>query len=143
MQEMCTVTPSPPAHVRTYPFADGAGAKTKSHLSADSPSPPHKRFSILSRLKSAKQQRPLSRPSNPLLSLAYKIGGEQQARGLVSATRSPGKDDISQGRFEQDFVVLQPVGEGEFSTVWKVRGKRTGEIFAVKRGKAFTGGKDR
>jgi hypothetical protein len=77
------------------------------------------------------------------LSLAYKIGGEQQARGLVSASRSPGKDDISQGRFEQDFVVLQPVGQGEFSTVWKVRGKRTGEIFAVKRGKAFTGGKDR
>lgn len=47
------------------------------------------------------------------------------------------------GRFEQDFVVLEPVGQGEFSTVWKVREKRSGDIFAVKRGKAYCGAKDR
>ncbi len=39
--------------------------------------------------------------------------------------------------------MLAPVGRGEFSTVWKVREKSSGDIFAVKRGKAFSGAKDR
>lgn len=143
-QEQCTVTPEPPTPVQSYPFATTNYTLEKGKP-IDSPSPPHKRFSILSRLK---QQRPLARTSNPFLSLAYKLGGEH-LKPAATTTTSPvalqptAEEKRTGGRFEQDFVVLAPVGRGEFSTVWKVREKSSGDIFAVKRGKAFSGAKDR
>lgn len=46
-------------------------------------------------------------------------------------------------RFEKDYVMLEPIGNGEFSTVWKVKEKKTGQLWAVKRGKPYLGLKDR
>ena len=39
--------------------------------------------------------------------------------------------------------MLEPIGHGEFSTVWKVREKKSGSLWAVKRGKPYKGIKDR
>jgi hypothetical protein len=93
-----------------------------------------------------------------LLSAAYKLG-EQQANMRGSALATPLVDGKSESktarrvstssiggadsRFERDFVLLGPIGVGEFSTVWKVREKRNGNVWAVKRGKPYIGEKDR
>ena len=50
---------------------------------------------------------------------------------------------VPTGRLEKDFVLVQSVGSGEFSKVWKVRGKKDGRLWAVKAGKPYTGLKNR
>ena len=145
-------TPSPPAPIRTYPFANGG------HLQAPpvpSPSPPRRKGTLLQRLQGSKHKT-LRRISNPLLSAAYKLG-EQQAqfgnhmKNLSTDSSKPSKQGRASlsgslpgaTRFEKDYVMLEPIGNGEFSTVWKVKEKKTGQLWAVKRGKPYLGLKDR
>lgn len=46
--------------------------------------------------------------------------------------------------FKHDFVQMGPIGEGGFSVVWKVRARRTGRLYAIKRSKReFRGRRDR
>lgn len=122
---------------------------------ANSPTSPLKKGGFLSRLP---KHRALARVSNPLLSAAYKLG-EQQANLRGAGLLVPGADGKNNAksarrvstssiggadsRFERDFVLLGPIGVGEFSTVWKVREKRNGTVWAVKRGKPYIGEKDR
>ncbi len=47
------------------------------------------------------------------------------------------------GRLERDFVMVESLGQGEFSQVWKVRDKTDGRLWAVKAGKPYTGYKNR
>lgn len=47
------------------------------------------------------------------------------------------------GRFERDFTLVQALGSGEFSCVWKVRSKADGGLWAVKTGRPYTGARNR
>jgi mitosis inhibitor protein kinase SWE1 len=47
------------------------------------------------------------------------------------------------GRYERDFATVQALGQGEFSSVWKVRSKADGTLWAVKKGKPYSGFRDR
>jgi hypothetical protein len=141
-------TPSPKAASgRDYPFESG---KVR-HVS---PSPP-KRKNLFQRWQGTKQKA-LRKISNPLLSTAYRLGESQSQAGstkqsgttdTIRAARRPRSSLISSPggitRFERDFILLEPVGNGEFSTVWKVKEKSTKTIWAVKRGKPYLGKKDR
>ncbi|KAJ9111229.1 hypothetical protein QFC22_006604 [Naganishia vaughanmartiniae] len=152
--EFSTSTPSPPApNARHYPFA--SSSQVPKIEIANSPTSPLKKGGFLSRLP---KNRALARVSNPLLSAAYKLG-EQQANMRAMAFGTPSADSKhklkiarrvstsslggTDSRFERDFVLLGPIGVGEFSTVWKVREKRNGTVWAVKRGKPYVGEKDR
>ena len=151
--DFSTITPSPPVDgARHYPFAPSANL-SKADV-ANSPTSPLKKGGFLSRLP---KHRALARVSNPLLSAAYKLG-EQQANMRGSGLLAPGDSKNTaktarrvstssiggaDSRFERDFVLLGPIGVGEFSTVWKVREKRNGTVWAVKRGKPYIGEKDR
>ncbi|KAJ9104106.1 hypothetical protein QFC19_004090 [Naganishia cerealis] len=152
--DFSTITPSPPApNARHYPFASSSNLP-KIEI-ANSPTSPLKKSGILARLP---KHRALARVSNPLLSAAYKLG-EQQANLRAMTFVTPSADSKhklkiarrvstsslggSDSRFERDFVMLGPIGVGEFSTVWKVREKRNGTVWAVKRGKPYVGEKDR
>jgi hypothetical protein len=121
---------------------------SKPDVSNSSPTSSLQKGSFLSRLPNAKH-RALSRISNPLLSVTFQqhankglsvpaVDGKKTAR-RVSTSSISGADS----RFERDFVLLGPIGVGEFSTVWKVREKRNGTVWAVKRGKPYIGEKDR
>jgi hypothetical protein len=50
---------------------------------------------------------------------------------------------ISSNKLDRDFVLVQGIGAGEFSQVWKVRSRRDGRVSAVKAGKMYTGVKNR
>lgn len=90
-----------------------------------------------------------------MLSAAYKMGEQEHSPSMkrkssmmeIGKSLKSGKTMLSGShgisKFERDFVMLEPIGQGEFSTVWKVRDKRTGGLWAVKRGKPFIGLKDR
>ncbi|KAJ9124636.1 hypothetical protein QFC24_003003 [Naganishia onofrii] len=152
--DFSTITPSPPApNARHYPFASSSNLPRIEI--ANSPTSPLKKGGFLSRLP---KHRALARVSNPLLSAAYKLG-EQQANIRAMAFGTPSADNKhklkiarrvstsslggTDSKFERDFVLLGPIGVGEFSTVWKVREKRDGTVWAVKRGKPYVGEKDR
>lgn len=47
------------------------------------------------------------------------------------------------GKLERDFTLVQALGAGEFSSVWKVRHKGDGKMWAVKTGRPYTGVKNR
>lgn len=51
--------------------------------------------------------------------------------------------DYRRNRLDKDFVLLQSLGAGAFSQVWKVRERKSGEVSAVKAGKPYTGKKNR
>jgi mitosis inhibitor protein kinase SWE1 len=105
----------------------------------------------LQRLQGSKHKT-LRRISNPLLSAAYKLGEQQTQLGNHIKTSiennkvpKPTRPTTPGGasRFEREYVMLEPIGNGEFSTVWKVKERKTGGIWAVKRGKPYLGVKDR
>lgn len=47
------------------------------------------------------------------------------------------------GKLERDFTLVQALGAGEFSNVWKVRHKGDGSLWAVKTGRPYSGVKNR
>jgi mitosis inhibitor protein kinase SWE1 len=51
--------------------------------------------------------------------------------------------EAGMGRYERDFATVQALGQGEFSSVWKVRSKADGTLWAVKKGKPYSGFRDR
>lgn len=71
-----------------------------------------------------------------MLAQAYRA---QAPRPAGSGPVGSGKS----GRLERDFTIVQALGAGEFSQVWKVKEKSTGLLFAVKAGKPYTGYKNR
>lgn len=149
-----TSTPSPPTATHSYPFVNRDLGKKILVPLADSPSPP-KKNNLLSRLHYSGRHKALARISNPLLSAAYKLG-EQQAQRKVNKSMQVGETanrlfaiqrvqspTAPAVLFERDYVPLEPLGQGEFSTVWKVRDKKDHQLYAVKRNKPFIGEKDR
>jgi len=65
---------------------------------------------------------------------------------MLSATYKSQCSSVSQipsNRLATDFVIQQSLGKGEFSQVWSVQEKLTGNIFAVKAGRPYTGVKNR
>lgn len=147
-------TPSPPAPMRIYPFVSRVSKLTQcdpsvhssptasfaSPISKDGQGP---RNNLLRRIQP--RPGPIARASNPLLSAAYKASSVA-TQGCSSAFASPSLKNSAlseQGRLERDFLILGPLGQGEFSDVLKVKEKKTGGMYAVKRGRPFTGAKDR
>lgn len=142
--------------VHSYPFANPNNEARRPQANKDpldSPSPPRKN-TLLSRLQYSGKHKALARISNPLLSAAYKLGEQQASRksgkpalsgGDKATMASPrqASKDLPNVLFERDFTLLEPLGQGEFSTVWKVKDKKDGLMYAVKRNKAFIGEKDR
>ena len=68
-----------------------------------------------------------------MLAAAYKAG-----EAVIGKT-----EVISQNRLDRDFTLVQSLGAGAFSQVWKVRDKKDGQYWAVKAGKPYTGVKNR
>ena len=79
---------------------------------------------------------PVARTSNPMLATSFAAHSSKSSPPTMSAK------DIT-GRLERDFVLVQSLGRGEFSQVWKVRDKKVGRLWAVKAGKSYTGYKNR
>ena len=141
-------TPSPQAPVRTYPFAHGVAKQE----AVPSPSPPRRKSTLLQRLQGSKHKT-LRRISNPLLSAAYKLGEQQVQLGNHIKNLSIENHKVQKpsrpvtpvgvSRFEREYMMLEPIGNGEFSTVWKVKERKSARIWAVKRGKPYLGAKDR
>ncbi|RSH85623.1 hypothetical protein EHS25_003762 [Saitozyma podzolica] len=75
---------------------------------------------------------PVARTSNPMLAASFRAQGVTKNRAVSGAAN----------RLQRDFEVVQSLGAGEFSQVWKVKDKR-GKVFAVKAGKPYTGSKNR
>lgn len=96
------------------------------------------------------QRKPVIRASNPMLAASFKSAAQitTPARGHTSQELSmfTGRPKLgSEGitRLETDFALVENLGSGAFSQVWKVREKKTGKVFAVKAGKPYTGAKNR
>lgn len=96
------------------------------------------------------QRKPVIRASNPMLAASFKSAAQitTPARGHTSQGLSMfvgrpklGGEGIT--RLETDFALVENLGNGAFSQVWKVREKKTGKVFAVKAGKPYTGAKNR
>lgn len=143
-------TPSPPAPMRVYPFAVTPARRSRHPALPSSPTSatsPTEAFGPRNNLLRRIQPRPgpIARASNPLLSAAYKAGAVA-ASGCSGGFASPSLRSPSNGmtgRLERDFVILDVLGRGEFSDVLKVKEKRGGGLWAVKRGRRFAGVKDR
>jgi mitosis inhibitor protein kinase SWE1 len=64
-------------------------------------------------------------------------------RAQEVAASDVGAGESSRNRLDKDFVLLQSLGAGAFSQVWKVRERASGAVWAVKAGKPYTGKKNR
>lgn len=95
---------------------------------------------VTNRLRHLTDQRPLARASNPMLAASYKA---QASSNLVSASKLEDGEGKKLDKFERDFTLIQSLGGGAFSRVWKVRDKVSGGLWAVKAGKPYTGHKNR
>ena len=133
-----TPSPTTPSHM-AYPFAPSASlnassspVRPKFHQHNNVPEQP-------SPLAGAKTKnhllgnRPIARSSNPMLSATFR----------AQADNKQGKLSKHGSRFNIDFTIVQSLGRGEFSQVWKVRERSSGKLFAVKAGKTYTGFKNR
>ncbi|RXK42292.1 WEE/WEE-UNCLASSIFIED protein kinase [Tremella mesenterica] len=90
---------------------------------------------------------PVARASNPMLAATFKADG--LSMGSDSNTRPTfmlnGKEVPIPwtDRLNQEYTVMQCLGSGAFSKVWKVKDKKEGKLWAVKAGKVYTGAKNR
>lgn len=78
--------------------------------------------------------KPIARASNPMLAATFQAQGTHGGRPHFAG---PGN------MINSDFVIMEILGQGEFSTVWKVKEKKSGQLFAVKAGRPYTGKKNR
>nr|XP_031863917.1 uncharacterized protein CI109_000561 [Kwoniella shandongensis]KAA5530989.1 hypothetical protein CI109_000561 [Kwoniella shandongensis] len=91
---------------------------------------------------------PIARASNPMLAASYKASihviPETPSSGAASSCTAK-EERLAKNitRLEKDFVIVQSLGSGAFSQVWKVKEKKTGRFYAVKAGKPYTGAKNR
>lgn len=104
---------------------------------------------ITGRVRTLSRAGPVPRASNPMLAATFRAhGGIAPATPALESTiaESYMSDEAraaGAGRFERDFALVQALGNGEFSQVWKVRSKADGNIWAVKTGRPYTGFKNR
>lgn len=134
-------TPSPQVASTYYPFARNA-----TEAGSPSTSPARTRPA---RVRALSRAGPVARNSNPMLAATFRAhaaampatpgAGTALAEGLMSeAARVAGA-----GRFESDFTLVQSLGSGEFSNVWKVRSKADNDLWAVKTGRPYIGARNR
>lgn len=71
-----------------------------------------------------------------MLAAAYKAQATPNASTGVPVSQK-------RGRLDQDFIIVNSMGKGEFSQVWKVKDRAEGKCWAVKAGKPYTGMKNR
>lgn len=90
-----------------------------------------------------------ARLSNPILSTTFRTQSPfmpTTPAHVSAAAEGYIPEDIraaGAGRLERDFSLVQALGAGEFSSVWKVRHKGDGKVWAVKTGRPYTGAKNR
>ncbi|KAL1407790.1 mitosis inhibitor protein kinase swe1 [Vanrija albida] len=134
-------TPSPQVASTYYPFARNA-----TEAGSPSTSPARTRPA---RVRALSRAGPVARNSNPMLAATFRAhaavmpatpaAGTTLAEGLMpDAARVAGA-----GRFENDFTLVQALGSGEFSNVWKVRSKADNDLWAVKTGRPYIGARNR
>ncbi|KAK8854579.1 hypothetical protein IAR55_003318 [Kwoniella newhampshirensis] len=156
-------TPSPTSASFVYPFAQPAAANplsTPPHSDQQSRPDLHAPLSIeryrqlparvrqISHSHNVDGRGPIARASNPMLAASYKAAvhliPETPGAGAVSSC-AHGKEKATKSmtRLEKDFLVVQSLGSGSFSQVWKVRERKSGRFYAVKAGKPYSGAKNR
>lgn len=93
---------------------------------------------------------PIARTSNPMLAATFRAHGSVVPTTPAAVDTTVAETYMSDsarvagaGRFERDFTLVQALGSGEFSCVWKVRCKADGELWAVKTGRPYTGARNR
>ena len=143
---LTTPSPTTSAHV-SYPFAASISPKaleispsTESATSCDDlkPSTGYRMKVFPAYLREARNHGgPVARGSNPMLTATF------HSHGSVAPLTLSMPQKGTAGRLEKDFTIVQSVGTGEFSHVWKVRDKHEGRFWAVKAGKPYTGQKNR
>jgi mitosis inhibitor protein kinase SWE1 len=136
-------TPSPTSVVLgfTYPFASthslSSSLSSPPSLPAVHTTPSPSLHLFRAKDSAARLRGPVTRTSNPMLAATYKSGSTK-----VACSTSSGQK-LASGRLERDFVMLESIGKGGFSQVWKVKEKSSGKLLAVKAGKPYTGVKNR
>ncbi|WWC63567.1 uncharacterized protein I303_106171 [Kwoniella dejecticola CBS 10117] len=158
-------TPSPTGPHILYPFASSASISTPPPSGSSTSADPVELSAIENqRSKPARVRQisnshladrgPLARASNPMLAVSFKASAsihtvpETPAHTqLPSINLFDGTEKIRSARhttrLDKDFTVVQNLGSGAFSQVFKVCEKSTGKLFAVKAGKPYTGAKNR
>lgn len=138
-REVNTPSPTTPTSIN-YPFAPSSSLRSVASPFTSSTVAPSSPIDVCSPLKPAgiaarhamSRHGPLARASNPMLAASFKV--QATAAELIAV---PGN------RLEKDFVIEKSLGQGEFSNVWEVRDRKTGQLFAVKAGRPYTGSKNR
>ena len=140
-------TPSPGSNGHfQYPFtvsknknlATPSPDKSKSQVQADVIAP-----SRMSQLRRG----PVARASNPMLAATFKadlLATPPESSSALTFKLNGKEVALPQAdKFNKEFVVVQLLGSGAFSQVWKVKHKGEGTVWAVKAGKPYTGMKNR
>ena len=142
-------TPSPVAGGQNaYPFAASSSAlhanpymsRTGSGDLSSAESSPLQAFNPASRLVRT-IKRPVARASNPMLAETFKLDATTHGKTTKVAVNDALK--VGGSRLDKDFAIVQSLGKGEFSQVWKVVEKSTGTMYAVKAGRTYAGHKNR
>lgn len=140
------MTPSPTVASTQYPFAP----RRMSVASIDTISPTCTPQLAGGRVRTLSRGGPIARTSNPMLAASFRAHGAMVAPSTPALESSIAEMFVPEearaagaGRFERDFALVQALGNGEFSQVWKVRSKADGEIWAIKTGRPYSGHKNR
>ena len=141
---MTTPSPTATAHF-SYPFACRRPARSPSSgevtvsSGASEPAFPKQMKTLPSRVRELNGFRgPVSRSSNPMLAATFRESSE-----AIEGCPESEANKCKSGRLDRDYDIIQSLGRGEFSQVWKVREKNNGRLWAIKAGKPYTGYKNR
>lgn len=140
-KDYSTPSPSTPSD-SVYPFTASSILPSSSPASAESVLSRSHRKALPARLRQLSYRGPIARKSNPMLATSFRTHGPEIESVWADSPIRAGKS-VLRGRFEDDFQIVQSLGVGAFSQVWKVCEKKTGSMYAVKAGKPFTGFKSR
>ncbi|CAK9781974.1 hypothetical protein CC85DRAFT_276975 [Cutaneotrichosporon oleaginosum] len=137
-------TPSPTPASTRYPFVRRLSMASVTSVDISPTASP-----LLSgRVRTLSATGPVARASNPMLAATFRAHAHMPATPAwelhIGDTYIPKEArEAGAGRYERDFVTVQALGQGEFSSVWKVRCKADDSMWAVKKGKPYSGFRDR
>ncbi|GMK55926.1 hypothetical protein CspeluHIS016_0209820 [Cutaneotrichosporon spelunceum] len=137
-------TPSPTPASTRYPFARRLSMASVTSVDTSPTATPL----AAANARTLSGSGPLVCASNPMLGGTYRAHGGMPATPVgesqIGDTYIPrAAREAGVGRYDRDFATIQALGQGEFSSVWKVRSKVDDTLWAVKKGKPYSGNRDR
>ncbi|BEJ15626.1 hypothetical protein CspHIS471_0502310 [Cutaneotrichosporon sp. HIS471] len=137
-------TPSPTPASTRYPFARRLSMASVTSVDISPTATPL----VPGHVRTLSGSGPVVRTSNLMLAATYRAHGGMPATPVgesqIGDTYIPREArEAGIGRYDRDFATIQALGQGEFSSVWKVRSKADDTLWAVKKGKPYSGNRDR